>query len=72
MHRWYRTQQLRRWRPHRPRRLLQGDAGMSTVEYALGTLAAAAFALVLMRILTSDRVASLVTGIIERALSQSF
>jgi hypothetical protein len=48
------------------------DRGMSTVEYALGTLAAAAFALGLMRILTSERVGTLVTGVIERALTKPF
>jgi hypothetical protein len=48
------------------------DRGMSTVEYVLGTLAAAAFALGLMKILTSAHVAGLVTGVVERALSQPF
>ena len=45
---------------------------MSTVEYALGTLAAAAFALGLMRILTSQHVGALVTGVVERALTKPF
>lgn len=48
------------------------DRGMSTVEYALGTLAAASFALGLMKILNSHRVADLLTGVIERALSKPF
>jgi hypothetical protein len=48
------------------------DHGMSTVEYALGTLAAAAFALGLLRILTSQRVSTLVTGVIEHALTKPF
>jgi hypothetical protein len=48
------------------------DRGMSTVEYALGTLAAAAFALGLMKILTSSRVEALVSGVIEHALSKPF
>jgi hypothetical protein len=48
------------------------DRGMSTVEYALGTLAAAAFALGLMRILTSQRVGALLSGVIERALTKPF
>jgi hypothetical protein len=48
------------------------DHGMSTVEYALGTLAAAAFALGLMRILTSQHVGALVAGVVERALTKPF
>ena len=48
------------------------DAGMSTVEYALGTLAAAAFALGLMKILTGHGVTELLTGVIERALTKPF
>ena len=48
------------------------DRGMSTVEYALGTLAAAAFALGLMRILTSQYVGALVTGVVERTLTKPF
>lgn len=53
-------------------RLPTDDRGMSTVEYALGTLAAAAFAVVLMKILTGDAVAARLSAIIERALSGSF
>jgi hypothetical protein len=48
------------------------DRGMSTVEYAIGTLAAAAFALVLMKILTGDAVASRMSALITQALSGSF
>lgn len=50
----------------------QDDRGMSTVEYAIGTLAAAAFALVLMKILTGDAVASRMSELITQALSGSF
>jgi spore maturation protein SpmA len=53
-------------------RVDRGDSGMSTVEYALGTLAAAAFALGLMKILTSHGVTDLLTGVIERALTKPF
>ena len=64
-------------RPERGRNLMETqhgrlDAGMSTVEYALGTLAAAAFALGLMRILTSSRVEALLSGVIEHALNKPF
>ena len=44
------------------------DAGMSTAEYAVGTLAAVAFAGVLLKVLTSAPVQSALTGIIGRAL----
>jgi len=44
------------------------DAGMTTVEYAVGTLAAVAFAGVLLKVLTSDAVQSALTAIVQRAL----
>jgi len=48
------------------------DAGMSTVEYAVGTVVAAAFAAVLYRIVTGDSVVSGLTNLINSALSTSF
>jgi hypothetical protein len=45
------------------------DVGMTTAEYAIGTLAACAFAGVLIKILTSAKVADLLTGIVTKALS---
>lgn len=45
------------------------DEGMSTAEYAIGTLAAAAFAAVLYAIVTGDSIVSLLTSLVERALS---
>ncbi len=48
------------------------DAGMSTVEYAVGTVVAAAFAAVLYQIVTGDSVVSGLTDLINRALSTSF
>jgi len=45
-----------------------GDRGMSTAEYAVGTVAACGFAALLYKILTSDSVLHLVTDIIDRAL----
>lgn len=51
---------------------LRGDAGMSTVEYAIGSIAAAAFAAVLYTIVTGDSILSALTGLLERALSVSF
>jgi hypothetical protein len=51
---------------------VRDDRGMSTVEYAIGTLAAAAFAMVLMKILTSGAVAARMSALITNALSGSF
>ncbi len=34
--------------------VMRGDAGMSTAEYAIGTIAAAAFAAVLYTVVTED------------------
>ena len=45
------------------------DAGMSTAEYAVGTLAAVAFAAVLYKVVTGDSVAGLLNGIVTKALS---
>jgi hypothetical protein len=48
---------------------MRGESGMSTAEYAVGTLAAVAFAGVLLKVLTSGPVQSALTSLIERALS---
>ena len=45
-----------------------GDAGMNTAEYAVGTLAAVAFAGILLKVLTSGNVQSALTAVIDRAL----
>jgi thiamine monophosphate synthase len=45
---------------------------MSTAEYAIGTIAAAALAAVLYTVVTGSSVVSAITGLIERALSVSF
>ncbi|GAA1417147.1 hypothetical protein GCM10009662_68860 [Catellatospora coxensis] len=44
------------------------DAGMNTAEYAVGTLAAVAFAGLLLKVLTSDGVQAALAGVIQRAL----
>lgn len=44
------------------------DAGMNTAEYAIGTLAAVAFAGLLLKVLTSPGVQAALTAIINRAL----
>jgi hypothetical protein len=41
---------------------------MNTAEYAVGTLAAVAFAGALLKVLTSDGVRSMLVGVIQRAL----
>ncbi|UQX11244.1 DUF4244 domain-containing protein [Candidatus Mycobacterium methanotrophicum] len=45
------------------------EAGMSTVEYAIGTIAAAAFAAVLYTVVTGDSIVKALTNIIARALN---
>ena len=42
---------------------------MTTAEYAVGTLAACAFAAVLMAVVRSDAIKSALTGLIASALS---
>ncbi|MBN9111891.1 MAG: DUF4244 domain-containing protein [Pseudonocardia sp.] len=55
----------------RLRRFLTDDAGMSTVEYAIGTLAAAAFAAVLYSVVSGENIVTALTGLVERALSST-
>lgn len=51
---------------------LADDDGMTTAEYAVGTVAACGFGAVLYKLLTSDSVVKMLKDIIERALSVSF
>jgi hypothetical protein len=44
------------------------DDGMTTAEYAVGTVAAVAFAGILLKVVTSPAVQSALTAIINRAL----
>ncbi|MBB2908967.1 hypothetical protein FHS43_000213 [Streptosporangium becharense] len=48
--------------PHRER-------GMSTTEYAVGTIAACAFAALLFKVVTSSEVQQMITALINRALT---
>lgn len=57
---------------HKVRALLHGDRGMSTAEYAIGTVAAAAFAAVLYTVVTGDSVSDALSALVERALESSF
>ncbi|WP_369407213.1 DUF4244 domain-containing protein [Microtetraspora malaysiensis] len=46
----------------------RAEAGMSTAEYAVGTIAACAFAGLLFKIVTSGEVRSMLTALIQKAL----
>ena len=66
-----------RWFPGRRlsariRRLRDDDSGMSTVEYAIGTIAAAAFAAVLYTVVSGDSIVTALTTLVQRALTATF
>ncbi len=46
-----------------------GEAGMSTAEYAVGTVAACAFAAVLYRVVSGDSIVTGLTDLVESALA---
>jgi hypothetical protein len=52
-----------------PALLRTDDNGMSTAEYAVGTIAACAFATVLYKVVTSDAISSALQQLVEKALS---
>jgi Protein of unknown function (DUF4244) len=56
----------------RVRRLCDSDDGMSTVEYAIGTIAAAAFGALLYTVVTGESILTALTSLVERALSVNF
>ena len=56
---------VRRWRAVRA----TGEAGMSTAEYAVGTVAACAFAAVLYRVVTGGSIVTGLTDLVEAALA---
>ncbi|CAM5501350.1 DUF4244 domain-containing protein [Streptomyces narbonensis] len=58
------------WRARR--RALRSDSGMTTSEYAVGTIAAAAFAAVLYKIVTSGTVSGALESMIGKALDAPF
>ena len=53
----------------RARRLLQDESGAATAEYAIATMAAVAFASLLVVIMRSDEVRGILTDLVRRALS---
>jgi Flp pilus assembly pilin Flp len=63
--------------PHPPsvprwRRFRDDDDGMSTVEYAIGTIAAAAFAAVLYTVVSGESIVGALTALVQRALTATF
>ncbi|MFJ5827781.1 DUF4244 domain-containing protein [Streptomyces sp. NPDC093089] len=58
------------WRARRA--AARRDAGMTTSEYAVGTIAAAAFAAVLYKIVTSGTVSGALESVIGKALDAPF
>jgi hypothetical protein len=54
---------------HRVTVLVVDESGMSTVEYAIGTIAAAAFGAILYGVVTGDSIVGALTNIINRALN---
>jgi len=52
--------------------LRRDDDGMTTAEYAVGTVAACGFGTVLYRVLTSEAVGGLIRDLIERAITSVF
>ncbi|NJP99060.1 DUF4244 domain-containing protein [Streptomyces zingiberis] len=65
---------MRQWMRARRRGLSVSDtqAGMTTAEYALGTLAAAGFGAVLYKVVTSDAVSGALQSVIAKALDVQF
>ena len=60
-----RTGVRRRWAALRE----WGEAGMSTAEYAVGTVAACAFAAVLYRVVSGESIVNGLTDLVESALA---
>ncbi len=54
------------------KKIILDDSGMTTAEYAVGTIAAASLGGVLLKMLTSPEIQSLIWSIIERAFSSIF
>jgi len=52
--------------------LRRADEGMSTAEYAVGTIAAVAFAGVLFKVVSSPAVRAALTALVARALKAPF
>ena len=53
-------------------RIIRDERGLTTAEYAVGTVAVAGLGGVLIKILSSDAVKNLIFGVIQSALSMFF
>ncbi|MFD3437005.1 DUF4244 domain-containing protein [Streptomyces sp. NPDC058685] len=53
-------------------RRMRKDSGMTTSEYAMGTIAACAFAAVLYKVVTSGTVSGALEAVIGKALNAQF
>jgi hypothetical protein len=62
------TVAVRAVRAVRMRAMARGDAGMATAEYAMGLVAAVAFAVVLYKVVTSGAVSAELQSIVKKAL----
>ena len=59
-----------RWAARWARRAgIRADRGMSTAEYAVGTIAACAFAALLFKVVSSTEVQEMLSSLVERALN---
>ncbi|MFC9622502.1 DUF4244 domain-containing protein [Streptomyces sp. NPDC056930] len=65
------TQRIRGWARSMVRRV-RSDNGMTTSEYAVGTIAACAFAAVLYKVVTSQPVMSALQSLLKDALDAKF
>lgn len=57
---------------NRIRRVVKGEDGMTTAEYAVGTVAACGFGGLLIQLLTSNEVMSLLMDVIRNAFDFLF
>ena len=48
------------------------EAGMTTAEYAVGTVAACGFSGILYKVITSPEILGLITGVISKAFKLGF
>ncbi|MER5356874.1 DUF4244 domain-containing protein [Streptomyces sp. NPDC002785] len=65
------VQRIRGWVRSMVRRV-RSDNGMTTSEYAVGTIAACAFAAVLYKVVTSQPVMSALQSLLKEALDAKF
>ena len=66
------TQSTRSALLKRKARIVRSDAGMSTAEYAVGTVAAAGLGGILIKLLTSPEVRDLIWSVLSNAFKSMF